>query len=199
MNRFGCHFRLPMFCAATLLVASVHAAPKVGDAAPDFTLMDFAGKPVKLSDYKGRHVVLEWTNPHCPYVAKHYNTGNLPALQQAYTAKNVAWLLISSTRPDHYEFTNEGQTTKWLTEKKGTPTRSMLDKDGKVGRLYEARTTPHMFIVDPQGKLIFAGGIDDKRGWNPEEVKTAKNFVRAALDESLAGKPVTVASAIPYG
>ena len=191
--------KLFLSLCSLLLSAGLHAAPRVGDSAPDFTLTDLAGKAVKLSDYKGKHVVLEWTNPNCPYVAKHYNTGNMPGLQQAYNAKSVVWLLISSTNPSHHEYTSETETAKWISETKATPTRTMLDKDGKVGRLYEARTTPHMFVVDPNGKLIFAGGIDDKRSWNPEDVKTAKNFVRAALDESLAGKPVSVTSATPYG
>ena len=184
---------------AILVALGAQAAPKIGAPAPDFTLNDLTGKPVRLTDFKGRHVVLEWTNPHCPYVAKHYDTGNLPALQKTYAAKHVAWLLISSTRPGHSEYADEKQTAQWLNEKKGAPTGTMLDPDGKVGRLYEARTTPHMFVIDPKGTLIFAGGIDDKRSWRHEEVKTANNFVRAALEESLAGKPVTTATAIPYG
>jgi len=181
------------------LVATPVLAANVGQPAPDFALTDLAGKPVKLSDYKGKHVVLEWTNPNCPYVAKHYDTGNMPGLQKAYAEKSVAWLLISSTNPSHHEYATEAQTSKWIADKKAVPTRIMLDKEGAVGRLYEARTTPHMFIVDPAGTLIFAGGIDDKRTWNPEDVKTAKNYVRAALDESLAGKPVGIATATPYG
>ncbi len=191
--------KIHVFIACALLAAGAHATPKVGAPAPDFSLTDLSGKPVRLAEFKGRHVVLEWTNPSCPYVVKHYDTGNLPALQKAYAAKNVAWLLISSTRPDHHEFADEAQTTKWLTAKNAAPTRVMLDRDGKVGRLYEARTTPHMFVIDPTGKLIFAGGIDDKRTFRHEDVKTANNHVKAALEESLAGRPVTTATAIPYG
>jgi peroxiredoxin len=191
--------RIAAIAAASLLSVTVHAAAKLGDSAPDFTLTDLAGKPVKLSDYKGKHVVLEWTNPNCPYVAKHYDTNNMQGLQKAYAEKSVAWLLISSTNPSHHEYASEAQTGKWIADKKAAPTRTMLDKEGVVGRLFEARTTPHMYIVDPKGTLIFAGGIDDKRSWNPDDVKTAKNYVRAALDESLAGKPVSVATAPPYG
>ena len=154
---------------------------------------------MKLSEYKGRHVVLEWTNPNCPYVAKHYDTGNMPVLQKTYGAKSVVWLLISSTNPSHHEYASEAQTSQWIADKKAAPTRTMLDKEGAVGRLYEARTTPHMYVIDPSGKLIYAGGIDDKRSYRHEDVKTAKNFVSAALDESLAGKAVSVASAPPYG
>lgn len=190
--------RLAVLFATAVFAAQVHAA-KVGAAAPDFTLTDIAGKPVKLSDYKGKHVVLEWTNPNCPYVGKHYDSGNMQGLQKTYGEKGVVWLAISSTRPDHHEYTSEAETAKWLAAKKGAPARTMLDKDGKVGRLYQARTTPHMYVIDPAGKVVFAGGIDDKRSWNPEDVKTAKNFVRAALDESMAGRPVSVATATPYG
>jgi peroxiredoxin len=190
--------RLTALFLTAVFAAQVHAA-KVGTSAPDFTLTDIAGKPVKLSDYKGKHIVLEWTNPNCPYVAKHYDSGNMQGLQKTYGEKGVVWLAISSTRPDHHEYTSEAETAKWLAARKGTPARTMLDKDGKVGRLYQARTTPHMYVIDPAGKVVFAGGIDDKRSWNPEDVKTAKNFVRAALDESMAGKPVSVATATPYG
>jgi peroxiredoxin len=182
-----------------LLAAHVEAAPKLGAPAPDFTLMDISGKAVKLSDFRGKHIVLEWTNPNCPYVGKHYNSGNMQALQQTYASKSVVWLTISSTNPSHPEYASETETAGWIAQKKAQPARVMLDKDGTVGRLYEARTTPHMFVIDTKGHLIFAGGIDDKRSWNPEDVKTAKNYVRAALDESLAGRPVSVASATPYG
>ena len=185
--------------ALASLSLTASAAPKVGDAAPDFTLTDLSGKPVKLSDFKGKHVVLEWTNPHCPYVGKHYDTGNMPALQQAYTAKAVTWLVINSTHAKHREYENEAGMTKWLNQKKAGPTLTLLDKESKVGKLYDARTTPHMYVIDPSGKLLFAGGIDDKRTYNHADVKTAKNFVRAALDESLAGKPVSVTTATPYG
>jgi peroxiredoxin len=178
---------------------AVNATPQLGAPAPDFTLTDVAGKPVRLADYKGRHVVLEWTNPNCPYVAKHYETGNMQALQKEFGEKGVVWLSISSTRPSHPEYVSEKEVETWRADKKATPTRVMLDKDGKVGRLYDARTTPHMYVIDPKGRLIFAGGIDDKRTFNHADVKTAKNFVRAALDESMAGKPVSVASATPYG
>ncbi|HKA40522.1 MAG TPA: redoxin domain-containing protein [Burkholderiales bacterium] len=181
------------------LAASLHAAPKPGAPAPDFALTDIDGKAVTLAEFKGKHVVLEWTNPNCPYVGKHYDTGNMQSLQKSYAGKQVIWLSIASTRPGHPEYASEKQIQQWLGEKKAAPTRAILDKDGKVGRLYDARTTPHMFVIDPQGRLVFAGGIDDKRTWSHEDVKTAKNFVRAALDESLAGKPVTVASAVPYG
>ena len=191
--------RFVVMVAGMVFAVAAQAAAKLGDVAPDFTLSDLAGKPVKLSDFKGKHVVLEWTNPNCPYVAKHYDTGNMQGLQKGYAQQSVAWLLISSTNPSHHEYASETQTSQWIADKKAAPTRTMLDKEGTVGRLYEARTTPHMFIVDPKGTLIFAGGIDDKRSWNPQDVKTAKNFVRAALDESLAGKPVSIATATPYG
>jgi len=188
-----------LLCAATAFAAGASAAPRPGDAAPDFALTDLDGKPVKLSDFRGRHVVLEWTNPNCPYVGKHYNSGNMQGLQREFTAKSVVWLSIASTNPSNYEYAGEKEMKQWFGEKKAAPSHVMLDKDGKVGRLYDARTTPHMYVIDAQGRLVFAGGIDDKRSWNPEDVKTAKNFVRAALDESLAGRPVSVPTAVPYG
>ena len=187
------------FAVLSMLAGLAPAAPHLGAAAPEFALTDINGKPVRLTAYKGRHVVLEWTNPHCPYVAKHYDSGNMQALQKDFTGKGVVWLAISSTHPGNYEYAGEKDMAKWAADKKSTPASIMLDKDGKVGRLYEARTTPHMYVIDPQGRLIYAGGIDDKRSANPADVKTAKNFVRAALDEALAGKPVSVSSAPPYG
>jgi len=195
MNRFH------VLACATALMAAVgaHAAPAIGTQAPDFTLTDITGKPVRLADFKGKHVVLEWTNPHCPYVAKHYDTGNMQALQKNYAAKGVVWLSISSTRPGHSEYASEKEMAKWGADTKASAARVMLDKDGKVGRLYDARTTPHMYVIDPQGRLVYAGGIDDRRSTSASDVKNAKNFVSAALEESLAGKAVSVPSAPPYG
>lgn len=170
-----------------------------GQPAPDFTLTDIAGKTVKLSDLKGRHVVLEWVNPECPYVQKHYNSANMPGLQKEFAAKQVAWLAINSTREGHSEFKSPQQMDAWMKQKGAAPAATLLDKDSKVGKLYGAVTTPHMYIIDPKGTLVYAGAIDDKRSTRVEDVKTAKNYVRAALGETLAGKPVSTASTSPYG
>ena len=185
--------------ALCLSVASTAWAAKVGQPAPDFSAPDLQGKSVKLSDYRGRYVVLEWTNPDCPYVQRHYNSGNMPELQKELGAKDVVWLTVNSTNQSSSEFKTPDQMAKWMGAKGGAPKATLIDKDSKVGKLYEARTTPHMYVVDPQGKLIYAGAIDDKRWASTEETKNAKNHVRAALGEAMAGKPVSVAATSPYG
>lgn len=185
----------------SLAFAAGHAsaAPAVGQPAPDFTLPDLAGKPVKLSDQKGKFVVLEWVNPECPYVRKHYNSANMPNLQKEFGAKNVAWLAINSTRKGHSEFKTPQEMAAWMKQTGGAPTATLLDADSKVGRLYGAVTTPHMYVIDPKGTLVYVGAIDDKRSTREEDVKTAKNYVRVALGEAMAGKPVSTASTTPYG
>ena len=185
--------------ALVLASASTAWAAKVGQAAPDFAAPDLQGKAVKLSDYRGKYVVLEWTNPECPYVQRHYNSGNMPELQKELGAKDVVWLTVNSTNQSSSEFKTPQQMGKWMGEKGAAPKATLIDKDSKVGKLYDARTTPHMYIVDPQGKLIYAGAIDDKRWASAEATKQAKNHVRAALGEALAGKPVSVAATSPYG
>jgi peroxiredoxin len=174
-------------------------AAKVGQPAPDFGLPDLQGKAVKLSDYRGKYVVLEWTNPECPYVQRHYNSGNMPELQKEFGAKDVVWLTVNSTNQSSGEFKTPQQMTKWLGEKGAAPKATLIDKDSRVGKLYDARTTPHMYIIDPQGKLIYAGAIDDKRWASPETTKQAKNHVRVALGEAMAGKPVSMSATSPYG
>jgi peroxiredoxin len=185
--------------ALVLASASTAWAAKVGQAAPDFSAPDLQGKAVKLSDYLGKYVVLEWTNPECPYVQRHYNSGNMPELQKELGAKDVVWLTVNSTNQSSSEFKTPQQMGKWMGEKGGAPKATLIDKDSKVGKLYDARTTPHMYIVDPQGKLIYAGAIDDKRWASAETTKQAKNHVRAALGEAMAGKPVSVTATSPYG
>jgi len=189
--------------AAALALAAVAlpaaAATTVGQPAPDFGAPDLQGKPVKLSDFKGKYVVLEWVNPECPYVRRHYNSGNMPELQKELAAKDVVWLAINSSNPSSGEFKTPAEMTKWLGEKGGAPKATLIDKDGSVGKLYGARTTPHMYVIDPQGRLIYAGAIDDQRWASTEETKSARNYVRTALAEAMAGKPVSVAATSPYG
>ena len=192
--------RLALAAAFALAAAALPAAAtSVGQPAPDFSAPDLQGKPVKLSDFKGKYVVLEWVNPECPYVRRHYNSGNMPELQKEVAAKDVVWLAINSSNPSSGEFKTPAEMTKWLGEKGGAPRATLIDKDGNVGKLYGARTTPHMYVIDPQGKLIYAGAIDDKRWANAEETKSARNYVRAALTEAMAGKPVSVSATSPYG
>lgn len=181
-------------------IASAHAAAAaVGQPAPNFTLKDAAGKTVRLSDYKGKHVVLEWTNPGCPFVRKHYVSGNLPALQSRYTGRDVVWLQVNSTNADHVDYLAPAALARAMQDWKAAPTAILMDPDGVAGRAYGARTTPQMWVVDPQGTIRFAGGIDDRRSANPDDAKLARNHVAAALDDLAAGRPVAIASAPPYG
>ena len=190
---------LTSLTALAFTAAATANAVTIGQPAPDFSLSDLNGKAVKLSDFKGRHVVLEWHNPACPFVVKHYDSGNMQSLQNKYDAKDTVWLSINSTNPTHQDYMPADKLKGYIADKKATPDNYMADADGKVGQLYSAKTTPHMYIINPAGMLVYGGAIDDKRGSKQEEIKTAKNFVVAALDESRAGKSVTTASTTPYG
>ena len=193
--------RMLIAAAATALAAPVAWAQTatVGQPAPAFQLPDAQGKAVKLSDFQGKFVVLEWTNPGCPFVVKHYGSQNMQALQKEATAKGVVWLSISSTAPGHADYLPPAKLAAQYQAWGASPSAILMDDAGQVGRAYGARTTPHMYVIDPKGVLVFAGGIDDKRTANPEDVKTAKNFVRAALADAMAGKPVGTPTATPYG
>jgi peroxiredoxin len=184
---------------AMFIGGTATAAVSVGQPAPSFSLKDVNGKAISLADYKGKHVVLEWHNPACPFVVKHYDTNNMQALQNKYDAKETVWLSINSTNPKHQDFMSNDKLAKYIADKKVASDAYLVDSDGKVGQMYGAKTTPHMFIIDPQGKLIYNGAIDDKRSAKTEDVKGAKNFVVAALDEAKSGKPVSAASNAPYG
>jgi peroxiredoxin len=185
----------------TLLAVSftAQAAPALNQPAPDFSLTDSQGKTVKLADYKGKTVVLEWFNPNCPFVKKHYVSQNMQGLQKSLTAKNVVWLNISSTIPGHEDYYDPAALNNKTKEWGAAASSYLLDPDGKVGRSYEAKTTPHMYIIDGKGSLVYAGGIDDKRSSNAADIPAAKNFVKAAFDDMQAGKPIAVASSTPYG
>lgn len=175
------------------------AQPVPGQIAPDFTLTATDGKAVKLSDFRGRYVVLEWNNPHCPFVVKHYGSGNMQSLQKKFTAENVAWLVINSTNRSHPEYMTPTAKAAWMKEQGAAATAMLEDADGKVGRSYSARTTPHMYVIDPKGTLLYAGAIDDKRSANQADIKTATNYVVQAFSEIRAGKPVSAASTTAYG
>ncbi len=184
---------------AMAIVAVSGMAAVAGAPAPDFSVTDTAGKPVQLADFKGKFVVLEWTNPECPFVRKHYDSQNMQGLQKEFGARDVVWLAINSTNKSSGEFKTGAQMDAWIKAQGATPNAALIDASSATGRAYAARTTPHMFVIDPAGKLVYAGAIDDKRSANPADAKSANNYVRAALNESLAGKPVTVASTQPYG
>jgi peroxiredoxin len=182
-----------------VLAGSAALAATVGQPAPAFSATDAAGKPVSLADFKGRTVVLEWVNPDCPYVRKHYDSANMQATQKGATGKGVVWLAVNSTAPSHVDHRKPADMADWMQAQKAAATHTLMDSDGKVGRAYGARTTPHMYIVDAKGTLVYAGGIDDRPSANPADVKTAKNHVNAALADIAAGRPVAQASTRPYG
>lgn len=191
--------RLTLLGMALVLSAGAATAQSPGAAAPGFTLKDTTGKEVALADYRGKHVVLEWTNPECPFVQKHYVSRNMQDLQKEWGAKGVVWLSINSTNANHAEFKTPAEMANWMRAQGAAQSATLLDSSSATGRAYNAKTTPQMFVIDPSGKVIYAGAIDDKRSANPADAKTANNYVRAALTEALAGKPVTTASTSPYG
>jgi peroxiredoxin len=190
--------QLARLAAACVFSTGAFANAPVGQAAPAFAVTDLAGKPVSLSDYKGKTVVLEWNNFGCPFVQKHYRSGNMQALQKKY-GNDVVWLAVNSTNKDSSDWTAAPKLTKQLQDFGAAPTRYLVDEPGTVGMAYGAKVTPHMYIIDPAGKVVYNGAIDDKRSTSLEDVKIAKNYVAAALDEIKAGKPVSVASTNPYG
>jgi hypothetical protein len=183
---------------ASLLLPATAQAAAVGQTAPDFTLMDTAGQPVKLSQFKGKPVVLEWNNPGCPFVKKHYQ-GNMQALQKEVVAQGGVWLAINSTRDDSGDYLTPAQLGRWMSEQKASPTATLMDEDGKVGQAYAARVTPHMYIVNAQGVLVYAGGIDSIASARVDDIPKATNYVRQAMAEIKAGKPVSVANSRAYG
>lgn len=185
--------------AAALLPTAAHAAATVGQPAPAFELRDSAGRPVKLADFAGRTVVLEWTNPGCPFVVKHYGANNMQVLQKDAQADGVVWLAISSTAPGTTDYLVPAALAAKYQGWGAAPAALLMDDAGQVGRAYGARTTPHMVVIDRQGVLVYAGGIDDKRSTDPADIKGAKNFVRAALADLKAGRPVATPTAAPYG
>ena len=172
---------------------------KLNEIAPNFKLVDSNGKEHSLSDYSGKLVVLEWINYECPFVKKHYNSKNMQTLQEKYTKEGVIWLTIcSSAESKQGNFTNDEINSR-SKKHNAKITAYLVDKDGKVGKMYGAKTTPHMYIINKDGKLVYAGGIDDKASTDLEDIKGAKDYVSLALDELLAGKNVSVQSSKPYG
>lgn len=185
------------FTLIALPIRSYAIAP--GEAAPDFTATDAQGKTQTLSKMKGKFVVLEWFNQGCPYVKKHYDSGNMQKLQKQYTGKNVVWWTILSSAPGKQGYETAAEVTGTMQQKGGSSSAVLLDPDGKIGKLYAAKTTPHMFIIDPKGTLIYMGAIDDKATSDAADLVGATNYVSQALDASMAGKPVVTAATVPYG
>ncbi len=180
------------------LIASAFAV-KVGDPAPGFTSVDSNGKQQSLSNYKGKFVVLEWHNQGCPYTKKHYESGNMQRLQKEWTAKGVVWLTVISSAPGTQGFVTPTQENDYLKAMNASPTAVLMDPGGSLGHLYGAKTTPHMFIIDPNGTLIYNGAIDDHSSSDQSDIPNSKNYVSAALTQAMAGKPVTEAATRPYG
>ena len=184
---------------AVALAASAYAAPQVGKPAPDFKLPDLSGEQHELADYKGKYVVLEWVNFGCPFVKKHYGSQNMQKLQKEFADKGVVWLSVCSSAPGKQGNETPDAAAKGISKFGWAASAYLVDADGEVGKLYNAKTTPDMFVVDPQGTLIYAGAIDDKPTPNPATVNGANNYVRAALTEASSGNAVSVPSTKPYG
>ena len=193
----------PSFFPVPVLLLSL-AAPSVaqqtvGAPAGNFRLTDATGKAVALSDYKGRMVVMEWHNPGCPFVRKHYDSGNMQKTQAMAKAAGAAWLTINSGAPGKQGHMTPAQARAQLAKDKASPTAYLLDPKGAVGRGYAAKTTPHLYVVAPDGRLAYQGGIDDRPTANPADIAGARNHVMAAVAEVKAGKKVSVAETRPYG
>lgn len=186
-------------CLLTLLIAPAAFALETGKAAPDFTAKASNGKTVKLSDYKGKTVVLEWLNYGCPFVKKHYESKNMQNLQKKYTGDGVVWLSVISSAPGKQGHADAKQAEADKTTHGSNATAILLDEKGEVGKAYGALTTPHMYVIDKSGKLVYQGAIDDKASTELADVKTATNYVSAALDATKAGKPVAVSQTKAYG
>ena len=188
--------------ALSLLAApfAAQSAPAtVGAAAPAFTAKDTAGKTMSLSDLRGKTVVLEWVNPGCPYVRKHYGANNMQATQKGAADKGVVWLAINSTATDHSDYLSADKMGSWMRDQKALANATLMDSDGKLGRAYGARTTPHMYVIDAKGRLVYAGAIDNKPTARAADIAGATNHVNLALAEVLAGKAVSVATTQAYG
>ncbi|GAB4043035.1 MAG: thioredoxin family protein [Rubrivivax sp.] len=186
--------------ALSVLSATAWASSAVvGQPAPAFNATDTSGRSVSLADFKGKHVVLEWVNPGCPYVRKHYDAKNMQATQKAAVDQGVVWLAVNSTAPEYGDYLPPARLAAWMKEQGAAATATLMDEDGKVGRAYGARTTPHMYVIDPAGTLVYAGAIDSKPTASQADIATATNHVNVALAESLAGKPVSLASTRAYG
>lgn len=190
-------FALPIVFVLSLIVAAF--AAKVGDPAPDFTATDSNGKIHRLADSKGKYVVLEWHNQGCPYTRKHYESGNMQRLQKEWTAKGVVWFTVISSAPGTQGYVTAGEENDYVKRMNATPTAVLLDPDGTLGHLYAAKTTPHMYIIDPNGVLIYNGAIDDHPTSDPSDIAGSKNYVSTALQEVMTGKKVTDAATRPYG
>ncbi|HYL92432.1 MAG TPA: thioredoxin family protein [Alphaproteobacteria bacterium] len=191
--------RLALHAALLLGLLGSALAARVGEPAPDFTATDSNGRTHQLSQYKGKFVVLEWHNQGCPYTRKHYESGNMQRLQKEWTAKGVVWLTVISSAPGTQGYVTAAEENDYVKKMNAAPTAVLLDPSGAVGHLYAAKTTPHMYIIDPSGTLVYNGAIDDHPTSDAADIPSSKNYVSAALQEALAGKKVTEPTTRPYG
>src|SRR5437899_9790620 len=193
--------KLTLTIVASLVTTALYAfdPPPVGTAAPDFSLTDAKGETYSPSQYKGKYVVLEWFNPECPFVKKHYGSDNMQKLQAEYTGKGVVWLTIDSNAPGTEGNLTADQAQKVMNSWKTKQTALLLDPESKVAKLYGAKNTPNMVVINPEGKIVYEGAIDSKASPNPADIPRSTNYVKAALDESLGGKAVSNAQTKPYG
>ena len=193
---------LKVFIAGALLIFGMPLAANAittGEAAPDFSLVDTHGQAHQLSQYKGQVVVLEWMNPDCPFVKKHYGSQNMQNLQKQFTGQGVIWLSINSSAEGKQGYYSPQEFNQIIQNTSALPTAFLLDSNGEVGKLYGAQTTPHMFIINADGALVYQGAIDSVATPDPADIAGAQNYVQSALDEVLAGKPVSVSSTKSYG
>jgi peroxiredoxin len=195
MKRVWMGLLIAVFAAS----AGVVCALPPGSMAPEFKGVDSNGVQHSLSEYRGKFVVLEWANKGCPYEQKHYNSGNMESLQKQWTAKGVVWLSVLSSAPGQQGYVTPAEENEYLKAMKASPTAALLDPTGAIGHLYDARTTPHIFVIDPSGKIVYQGAIDDQPTPDPASLKNADNYLNDALNAAMAGKPVAVAVTKPYG
>jgi peroxiredoxin len=195
MKRMGVGVLLAVLAAS---VGVARALPP-GSVAPDFKGVDSNGVTHSLAEYRGKYVVLEWANRGCPYEKKHYQSGNMESLQKQWTTKGVVWLSILSDPPGEQGYVTPAEENDYLKAMHASPTAALLDPQGAIGRLYDARTTPHMFVIDPAGKIVYQGALDNQPTPDPASLRGADNYVSDALNAAMAGKPVAVAATKPYG
>jgi peroxiredoxin len=192
-------FTFVAILTATWSASGVACAARVGDQAPSFTGTDSNGKTETLSQYAGKYVVLEWHNRDCPYTRKHYESGNMQSLQKEWRAKDVVWLTIISSAPGQQGYVDAAQENAYMKKMGASPTAAILDPSGAIGHIYDAKTTPEVFVIDPSGKLIYAGAIDDHPTADLADIKVSKDYLSAALTEAMAGRSVATAYTRPYG
>jgi len=184
---------------AVMTFSTAALAAKVGEPAPNFTAVDSNGQTHTLAEYHGKFVVLEWHNNGCPYTQKHYNSGNMERLQKEWTQKGVVWLTVISSAPGTQGYVTAAEENDYMRRMNAAPTAALLDPTGALGHLYDAKTTPHMFIISPSGVLIYDGAIDDKPTHDAADIPSSTNYVSAALSEAMVGKPVSTPTSRPYG